>query len=36
MPHLILVKQALPEIIPTLTANQWHLSEVGRAQCVHC
>ena len=33
MPHLILVKQALPEIIPTLTANQWHLSEVGRAQC---
>ena len=28
MPHLILVKQALPEIIPTLPANQWHLSEV--------
>ena len=33
MPQLILVKHALPEIIPTLPANQWHLSEVGRAQC---
>ena len=33
MPYLILVKHALPEIIPTLPANQWHLSEVGRAQC---
>lgn len=33
MPHLILVKHALPEIIPALPANQWHLSEVGRAQC---
>jgi len=33
VPHLILVKHALPEIIPTLPANQWHLSEVGRAQC---
>jgi broad specificity phosphatase PhoE len=32
--HLILVKHALPEIIPTLPARQWHLSEVGRAQCV--
>jgi broad specificity phosphatase PhoE len=31
--HLILVKHALPEIMPTLPANQWHLSEVGRAQC---
>jgi broad specificity phosphatase PhoE len=31
--YLILVKQALPEIIPTLPANQWHLSDVGRAQC---
>ena len=28
VPHLILVKHALPEIIPTLPANQWHLSEV--------
>jgi broad specificity phosphatase PhoE len=33
MPHLILVKHALPEIIPTLPANQWHLSEAGRTQC---
>jgi broad specificity phosphatase PhoE len=33
MPHLILVKHALPEIIPVLPANQWHLSEVGRSQC---
>jgi hypothetical protein len=33
MPHLILVKHALPEIIPTLPANAWHLSEVGRTQC---
>jgi broad specificity phosphatase PhoE len=33
VPHLILVKPALPEIIPTLPANQWHLSEVGRTQC---
>jgi hypothetical protein len=33
MPHLILVKHALPAIIPTLPANQWHLSEGGRAQC---
>ena len=33
MPHLILVKHALPEIIPALPANQWHLSEIGRAQC---
>lgn len=33
MPHLILVKHALPEIMPTLPANQWHLSEAGRARC---
>ena len=33
MSYLILVKHALPEIIPTLPANQWHLSEVGRTQC---
>jgi broad specificity phosphatase PhoE len=31
--YLILVKHALPAIIPTLPANQWHLSEVGRTQC---
>jgi hypothetical protein len=33
VPHIILVKHALPEIIPTLPANQWHLSEFGRTQC---
>jgi broad specificity phosphatase PhoE len=33
VPHIILVKYALPEIIPTLPANQWYLSEVGRTQC---
>jgi broad specificity phosphatase PhoE len=33
VPYLILVKHALPDIIPTLPANQWHLSEVGRTQC---
>src|SRR5262245_15398358 len=30
--RLILVKHALPEIMPTLPARQWHLSEVGRTQ----
>src|SRR5215813_12145936 len=34
VPYLILVKHALPEIIPPLPARQWHLSEVGRTQCV--
>ena len=33
MPHLILVKHAPPEIIPTLPAKQWHLSEAGRTLC---
>ena len=33
MSHLILVKHSLPEILPTLPANQWHLSEAGRARC---
>jgi broad specificity phosphatase PhoE len=33
MPCLILVKHALPAIIPTIPVRQWHLSEVGRAQC---
>jgi broad specificity phosphatase PhoE len=33
VPHLVLVKHALPEIMPTLPARQWHLSEVGRTQC---
>jgi len=29
---LILVKHALPAIIPTVPARQWHLSEVGHTQ----
>jgi len=34
VPHLILVKHSLPEIVPMLPANQWRLSEAGRARCV--
>ena len=30
MPTLILVKHSLSAIIPTVPANQWHLSEEGR------
>ena len=33
MPHLILVKHARPDIMPTVPARQWPLSEAGRAQC---
>ena len=33
MPYLVLVKHALPEMIPTLPANQWHLSDAGRVLC---
>ena len=33
MPELILVKHSLPEIIPTLPASQWGLSEAGRLKC---
>ena len=33
MSYLIFVKHALPEIISTLPAKQWPLSEIGRAQC---
>jgi broad specificity phosphatase PhoE len=33
MGNLILVKHSLPEIIPTVPANQWHLSETGRLRC---
>jgi broad specificity phosphatase PhoE len=33
MNNLILVKHSLPEIIPSLPANQWSLSEAGRARC---
>lgn len=33
MRNLILVKHSLPDIIPTVPAHQWHLSEVGRLRC---
>jgi broad specificity phosphatase PhoE len=33
MPNLILVRHSLPEIIPSLPAHQWRLSEAGRARC---
>jgi broad specificity phosphatase PhoE len=33
MSRLILVRHSLPEIIPTLPANQWRLSESGRRRC---
>ena len=32
MPTLILVKHALPQIDPTVPANQWRLSEEGRVR----
>ncbi len=33
MRPLVLVKRSLPEIIPTLPADRWHLSEEGRLRC---
>src|SRR5262245_18609727 len=33
MPTLILVRHSLPEIITSLPAHQWHLSDIGRARC---
>jgi len=33
MANLILVKHALPEIIPTVPAHRWHLSGIGRLRC---
>ena len=33
MPELILVKHSLPEIVSTLPASQWGLSEAGRLNC---
>jgi broad specificity phosphatase PhoE len=30
---LILIRHSLPEIIPTLPASQWHLSDEGRRRC---
>jgi len=31
---LLLVKHSLPEIIPGVPANQWHLSDEGRRRCL--
>ena len=33
MPNLILIRHSLPEMIHTMPANQWHLSEEGRLRC---
>lgn len=33
VPRLILVKHSSPEVVPSVPASQWHLSESGRAQC---
>jgi broad specificity phosphatase PhoE len=33
MPELILIRHSLPEIVPTVSANQWSLSEAGRQRC---
>jgi broad specificity phosphatase PhoE len=30
---LILVRHSLPEIVPSVRASQWHLSEEGRRRC---
>ncbi len=30
---LILIKHSLPEMVPGLPANRWHLSEAGRLRC---
>ena len=32
-PVLILVKHALPQIVPGMPANRWRLSEAGRQRC---
>jgi broad specificity phosphatase PhoE len=31
--NLILIKHSLPEVIHSLPAHQWHLSEIGRLRC---
>lgn|SRR5574341_624678 len=33
MAQLLLVKHALPEIVPEVPPAQWHLSELGRSRC---
>jgi broad specificity phosphatase PhoE len=34
MNYLILVRHSAPEIVPEVSARDWHLSAVGRARCV--
>jgi len=31
--RLILIRHSLPEMVPGLPANQWHLAEAGRLRC---
>jgi broad specificity phosphatase PhoE len=31
--NLILIKHSLPEMVPGLPANRWHLAEAGRLRC---
>ena len=33
MPQLVLVKHALPEIVPAVPSREWRLSEEGRIRC---
>lgn len=33
MAHLILIRHSVPEIIPSVPASQWSLSEEGRRRC---
>lgn len=33
MAQLLLVKHSLPEIVPDVPPNRWHLSELGRVRC---
>ena len=30
---MILIKHSLPEMVPSLPANRWHLAEAGRLRC---
>jgi broad specificity phosphatase PhoE len=30
---LLLIKHSLPEMVPSLPANRWHLAEAGRLRC---
>jgi broad specificity phosphatase PhoE len=34
MPNMILVRHSLPEIVPSIPANEWRLSEEGRQRCL--